>query len=283
MSKNILKFLLAVLVLSLILILLTLGKKSEQNLKIYFFDVGQGDASLIVTPTGENILLDGGPDNTLSSKIGAVLPFYERTIDLLIITHSHDDHYLGLLGLLKRYRFKRVLVPSCSSGRLYDDFISELKNSGAEIIRPAVNERFFFTATALTILSGEVSEDTCARQGLNASSIVARLVYGKTSVLLMGDLEIPGEEILLNQKPLSRLRAQILKIGHHGSTTSSGEDFLKTVNPQNAIISVGSGNTFGHPSLRILWRLQHLQINIFRTDLLGDILFVSDGNVWNHD
>jgi len=283
MSKNILKLVGAVIVLSLILIFLTLGKRSEQNLKIYFFDVGQGDASLIVTPNGQNILIDGGPDNTLSSKIGTVLPFYERTIDLLIITHAHDDHWLGLSSLTKRYHFKRVLVPSCSSGKLYDNFILELKNSGTEIIRPAINQRFFFKAVALTILSGEVSEEICAKQGLNASSIVARFVYGATNVLLMGDLEIPGEERLLNQKPLSRLKSQILKTGHHGSTTSSGEQFLQAVNPQTAIISVGANNTFGHPSLRILWRLQHLKINIFRTDLLGDISFISDGNVWNYD
>ena len=278
---------LAVTGLSLSLVFYQVHKQGD--LYVYFFDVGQGDSALIRTPTHQNILIDGGPDNTLITKLGQTLPFYDRQIDLMVLTHPHDDHLFGLVEVLKRYKVKQVL----STGVLYttDAYLEWLKLIKEKSIPFKValsGQEFDFAEscqnqTACT--SKEVSLkvvypfSSLANQSsdnMNQTSVVTQLQYDKIKILFTGDLEKAGESEILSH-PAIDLQSQVIKIGHHGSQTSSGEEFIKAVKPQFAVISVGQNNKFGHPAKSVVDRLKSLGIKILRTDQQGDLRLESDG------
>src|SRR3989339_589356 len=242
--KKLIKILAGLLIILLLMAAVVWLAIRDSQLKVYFFDVGQGDAVLIRTPSRQNVIIDGGPDNVLAAKLGQALPFYDRTVDLMILTHPHDDHLVGLIQVLEKYQVKQILY----TGALqptdnYLKWLQVIKDKGLN---------------------------------LNNSSIVSRLAYGQISFLFMGDLEQAGEEEILGLSGVS-LNSQVIKIGHHGSETSSGEEFLRAVSPDYAVISVGRDNKFGHPSRRIIKRLQRLGTEILRTDELGDVVFVTGG------
>ena len=276
-----------------------LAYSATQDLEVDFLDVGQGDAILIKTPANQNILIDGGPDSAVIKRLSENLPWWDKTIDLMILTHPHDDHVNGLNDVIRRYNVKKILytgVIHSSPGFLtWLELIRDRQIPLVIIDRPQkiiLGEECYldFLYPMESVLGKNVDN-------LNNSSIVAKLVYGQTSFLLMGDAEVEVEKELLNLAPgpsplegeggtirqlaESRgevnLQANVLKVGHHGSDTSSSQEFLEAIKPEITIIQVGADNDFGHPNLRILKRLERLGIKTFRTDLDGTIRVVSNG------
>jgi len=250
------------------------------NYRIVFFDIGQGDAALIRFKNNEKMLVDCGPDRSIMNKLGRFLPFYDRTIDYLVVTHFHLDHYGGCIEVLERYRVKNIFINSDnnSGDPYFDKWVVRLNEERANI-RIVTNSFDFEIAGAfIQVLSPNPNLPSSIISG-NNHSIVFRLIYGTTTVFFSADMEEPVEKELIDfwcEKPedeqfCHNLQSEYLKIGHHGSDTSSGKDFLAAISPKKAIISVGK-NHFGHPSLRVLRRLERIGAQIFRTDQKGDII-----------
>ena len=246
---------------------------AENNLEIAFLDVGQGDASLIKTPFGQNILIDGGADYKVVNELEKILPWWDRTIDLMILTHSHNDHVAGLIFVLERYNVEKIFYTGVvHSAPAYLEWLKIIKAKNIPLIimdRPQKinfgDDCFFDVIYPRQSLLGK------SVSNLNNSSIVAELDCANKTVLFTGDAEIEVEEELIKAGVLNEV--EILKVGHHGSNSSSIQEFLELVNPQKAIISAGKDNKFGHPSLRIIKRLERLGAEVLRTDLDGTIRF----------
>jgi competence protein ComEC len=243
---------------------------TEQELKVRFFNVGQGDAAFIRTPDGRNILIDGGPDASVLAGLGRVMPWWDRAIDLMILTHPHDDHAAGLAHVLERYDTRRILYPGTVSGSpIYADWLDKAKKEGAGIIVADKETEFRFGPDcALKTIHPHESLAGREEPNPNLSSIVAKLDCSGRTYLFTGDIEEKIEKDLVSRR--ADLRADVLKLPHHGSDTSSSGEFLKAVSPRTAVISVGK-NDFGHPSLRVLNRLEDAGIKTERTDIRGDL------------
>jgi len=247
-------------------------------LEVDFLNVGQGDAELIKTPYGQNILIDGGPDNKVLAELGRNLPWLEKKIDLIILTHPHDDHVSGLIDVLKKYQVGRILMADApSNAPPYEEFLRMDYEKKVPVVLVAGRQTITLGADLrLEILHPE-KDDIGA--GLNEDSIVARLIYKKKVFLFVGDAGVKTEAELLGEK--IDLQADILKVGHHGSETASTLDFLRIVAPKLAIIEVGVNNQFSFPGEDTLWRLQKVGAKILRTDLNGTIKVKSDGEkIW---
>ena len=244
----------------------------HQRLVINFLDIGQGDAILITTPQGRDIVIDGGPDNTLIYKLGKYLPFYDRQIDLLILTHPDSDHLVGLVEVLNRYRVSHVLLTGVSDDLpAYQELWKKIKSNQVKVLI-AGNVQAIQVESGLIIdifhpqdsLEGKIFENN------NEQSLVFKLNYQNFfSALFTGDASKALEDILISQN--FDLRSDILKVGHHGSNTSSGAPFLKKVNPTLAVILAGE-NRFGHPHSQVLQRLQDQSIKVLSTKSEGDIM-----------
>lgn len=274
------------LILVIVLILLFLSLfwfyyQSNHQLEVDFLDVGQGDAILIKTPAGQNILIDGGPDRTVIKRLGKNLSWWDKQIDLMILTHPHDDHASGLIDVVKRYNVKKIIYNGVvHNGPNYLTWLKLIRDKNIKttiIDRPQVIK--LSGDCQLEIIYPRESLAGKEVENLNNSSLVVRLVYGQTKFLFVGDLEELGEEKLLDDK--IDLTADVLKIGHHGADTSSSQRFLEKINPRLAIISVGLKNDFGHPSLRVIKRLERLGIKVLRTDQIGTIKVISDSQKIN--
>ncbi len=246
---------------------------AENKLEIAFLDVGQGDASLIKTPFGQNILIDGGADYKVIEELEKELQWWDRAIDLMILTHPHDDHVAGLIFVLERYNVKKILYTGVvHSAPAYLEWLKIVKAKNIPLMiidRP--QKIIFGNDCFLNIIYPRQSLLGKSVSNLNNSSIIAELDCENKTVLFMGDAEIEVEEELIKTGDLRSV--EILKVGHHGSNTSSHQEFLEMVNPQKAIISSGIGNKFGHPSLRIIKRLERLGAEVLRTDIEGTIRF----------
>lgn len=249
--------------------------KPLTNFKIIFLDVGQGDATLIKTPLGKNILIDGGPDRGIIYKLDQYLDFYKRKIDLMILTHPDPDHLNGLVEVLKRYRVGEVFYNGVNDESLtYKEFLRLVKEK-------EIKNEIVWLGKKIIVDGGQIiflyPFESLANQNLkndNEGSLVFAFSYGQTKILFTGDATKRVEE-KLKEKDIN-LKADILKVAHHGSKDSSGLEFLEKVKPIYAIISVGK-NKFGHPSLRVLKNLEKINSKILRTDQLGDIIFETDG------
>jgi len=258
------------------------GGQSNHLLTVTFFDVGQGDAALIRTPQDQTILIDGGPDRTILTKLGESLPWTRRTIDLVILSHPHADHVAGLNYVLARYRVRHVLMTGAiHTTPEYLKFLELLKNKEVPVT--------IAQAGQVIELNGGVSVEVLwpfksvvgeRVNDLNITSIVNRVVYKATAVLFTGDTPKENEAALLNSG--SDLTAQILKVAHQGSRTSSSEEFIKAVAPEVAVIPVGQ-NSYGHPHAEVVERLKKLVEVVLRTDAEGDITWQSNGQSWQRE
>ena len=247
-------------------------ESQNSALRFYVFDVGQGDSMLIRTPYRQNILIDGGPDNTVVYKLGEYLPFYNRQIDLMILTHPHADHVVGLVEVLRRYEVKNVFFTGVDynepSYLVFLDLIKK-KNLNFRII-DRVQRISLGEEAELVILYPDKDLSDKEIKNLNNTSIVAKLIYRDNSIMLTGDYE--DEEALVGKG--FDLSADILKVGHHGSDTANDRKFLKAVDPDQAIISCGQDNKFGHPHEQTIKNFEDLEAEILRTDQQGDIFSV---------
>lgn len=256
----------------------SLAQKSTTDLlRVEFLDVGQGDSIYIRTPEKQDILIDAGPDAKVIEELGKAMPFFDNEIDAAILTHPHADHVTGFIEVLKRYKIDKIYYTGVlhTSG-VYLEFLRLIEQQKIPLIIVGAGENIELAGTAkLKILSPAPNLVGQKVEDLNDSSIVSQLVFGKTKFLFMGDAGASIENLLLVQG--LDLSADILKIGHHGSKFASSEKFLQAVVPKFVVITCGKNNNFNFPHPRILSRLERLGAQIFRTDLRGTIIAISDG------
>lgn len=250
----------------------------DRPLQIVFLDVGQGDAALIITPNGRTVVIDTGPKNNLGSLIAPHLPISDRDIDLLILTHPDLDHIGGTLSLLKSYDVQNLMHSGLLAGaEMYDAIAQKISRKHIPTVVGNVGQVIQLDKDVyLEVYSPNPTFESFEP---NDYSVVTRLVYKDTSVLLTGDAPTTIEHNI-SEVYGDQLVSDILKIGHHGSLTSTGDFFLELVQPEYAIISAGCNNRFGHPHPDVLSRLFIHDIEIFDTCDDGDIVFESDGEVW---
>lgn len=247
-------------------------------LKIHFLDVGQGDAIFIESPNGNQVLIDGGPDNKVLGKLSQVMPFFDKTIDLVLLTHAHADHVAGLVGVLERYDIENIVM----TNSLYDSgqfrsWLDGVSNEGAKIVEALAGRKIDLgNGVELIILYPFIPQDESKPKDPNEISVVAMLKYKDFEVLLTGDLEQKQEEEILRNN--LNIDSDVLKIGHHGSKTSTSDNFLKAISPEVAAISVGLKNRYGHPSPLVIDRLESSDVKYYLTSTKGDIKIISDGS-----
>lgn len=255
--------------------------ESQHNLIIHFFDVGQGDGIFIELPNHVQVLIDGGPTSAILAKLGDVMPFWDHTIDLVILTHPHADHVDGLIDVLKRYNVGMVIESGAAYATPdYNEWNRLLKEKNISVVYARRGQKIALSDISILDILSPTKELAGARfTNIHDSMVVSKLSYGSTTALLMGDTEAPIEyELMGSGIPLG---ADVLKIGHHGSKTSSTQGFLNAVHPRIAVISVGRKNRYGHPRQEVIDRIFAAGILLFRTDTDGDVELMSDGNrVW---
>ena len=263
MSK-VTRYMLIVMVLVVILLIIA-NTQIDDDLHVYFLDVGQGDA-ILIRYRGINILIDGGPNKKVLSGLGAAMPFYDRKIDLVLVTHSDADHLTGVIEVLNRYQVERVMWGGYQEHELYREFLSKL--NGVEIVTPQ-NTKILIDDFKLSVLWPD--RDDLKTEEPNDLSLLVRLdLAGQAIALLTGDISSETERYLLVDEKY--IKADILKVAHHGSKNSSADDFLGAVSARYGIISVGE-NKYGHPTTEALERLNNKNVQILRTDEQGIIIF----------
>jgi len=251
----------------------TLAAK-EGPLRVWFFDVGQGDAIFIEAPTGEQMLIDGGRDQSILNKLGSAMYPWDRTIDAIVLTHPDADHITGFISVLERYQVGTILDSGATATTQTMRRLEEgMERESADRRYVSAGDTLMLGNVHLTVLAPEKTHVGEVVKDRNNDSVVLLVEYGSTSILLTGDAENPAEHIFADAAG----NVDVLKVGHHGSLTSSGVDFLATVRPEFSIVSAGLDNSYGHPHPVVLQRLTDIGSLIFRTDLDGDILLRSWG------
>lgn len=256
-------------------ILLSLA--AEQNLYVYFLDVGQGDCIFIKTPNNKTILIDSGPN----SAYGTVMDFLKKqkikTIDLVVATHPHEDHIGNLDSIIAKYQIGKIYMSDITTNtEAFEDLLKEIKKKKLKINIPNVGDNISPDDAIKIIVLSPGRKDKF--DDVNDYSIVLKLIYNKNSFLFMGDASTKIEEKLLHDTKLRKyLPSDVLKIGHHGSKYSSSSSFLSYVKPFYAIISAGKKNPYGHPDKSTLLKLENVKAEIIRTDINGTILVTSNG------
>jgi competence protein ComEC len=262
----------AILFLSLLLYVNVFAAPSGV-LQIHLLDVGQADCILIQTPGGKNMLVDAGNNDDADFITGYLVKQGVRTLQVIVGTHPHEDHIGGMAQIINRFAVDRIYLPKVTTAtRSFEALLLAIKNKGLRIksarggdtigLDPAVSIRIF-------------APNSDVYRELNNYSVVLKLTYGRNSILLTGDAEAVSEtEMLQKHYPL---KADLLKVGHHGSANSTTEEFLAAVAPKVAAISVGKGNPFKHPHRETLQRLKKGRVKVYRTDKSGTIRWIGDG------
>ncbi|CAB1240862.1 MBL fold metallo-hydrolase [Ruminococcaceae bacterium BL-6] len=250
---------------------------SSTQAMIYYLDVGQGDSELIRLPGGENILIDTGTGETADKLVSLLQELGVKRVDHLIATHPHEDHIGGMESVVRKIPVGKIYMPKVAdkqipTTRTYEGLIDAISDKKMKITQ---------AKAGMTIpLSGQAKLELLAPNGtqyddLNNYSVVAKLTYGQKTFLFTGDAEKLSEKEMLNKN--YDLKCDVLKCGHHGSSSSTSAAFLKAVSPQFAVISCGLNNDYGHPNKEVLSRLQKVGVKVYRTDLQGTILARCDG------
>ena len=241
------------------------------GLNVYFLDVGQADSAYI-TCGGESMMIDGGNKADSDYIVSFLDDIGENDLKYVFGTHVHEDHIGGLAGALTQCSVERAFCSKTSyDSKAFSDFKEKAEDQGVELEVPEPGDEYILGGCSITVLGpDEIGDDE------NNNSIVLKLEYGDTSFLFTGDAESSEEKQLLEDWG-SKLRSDVLKVGHHGSETSSSYSFLREVMPEYAIISVGKGNSYGHPDENTLSRLSDAGASIYRTDENGTIKVHSDG------
>jgi competence protein ComEC len=259
---------------------LWLNQPERGRLSVTVMDVGQGDAILIEGPSGNRVLVDGGPaSGAINEALGRNLPFDDRRIDLVAVSHAQADHLGGLLEVVREYDVRAVMnSPKVGESALYDAWVAELRDAQVTVTAADRGQTIDLGGGAtLQVLTPDAEDVLLPAYDLNEASLVLRLTMGEVSFLLTGDLDENGEAQLIRSG--ADLSATVLKVGHHGSRTSTSEAFLTRVDPLVDVISVARANRFGHPTDEVLGRLSGDLV--LRTDVDGDVRIETDGvRVW---
>ena len=267
-------FLLILVVLNIYLLHLDL-KSRKTGLTFAMLDIGQGDALFIESPTGTQVLFDAGPAKKILGPLRKVMSPFDRTIDAVVITNPDADHIGGFSEIFKNYTIGLVLEPgTINDSKVYKNLKDKVDSKNIPNILAKKGMKLDLGGgVVVDILFPDRDVSTW---NSNDGSVVARLSYGDTSVMLTGDSTIKTEKMILEQFKNNDLKSTILKVGHHGSRTSSGDAFVKAVAPIYALISDGKDNKYGHPHPEVLDVLSEIGAKILRTDLLGTILMKCD-------
>ena len=269
-------FLLVLLLLLVDTLLLRLDwQNSRRVLTFAMLNVGQGDALFIESPTGTQIMFDGGPARKVLGPLAGVMSPFDRTIDAIVITNPDADHIGGFSDILKNYKIGLVLEPgTLNDSKTFQNLKTEIKNQNISNILARRGMRLHIGGGAfIDILFPD--RDVSSWE-TNDGSVVARLSYGDTSIMLTGDATKKTEKIILEENLSTELESTFLKVGHHGSRTSTSSSFVKTVSPEYALISAGKDNKYGHPHQDTLSALSQFGAKIIRTDLSGSIIIKCD-------
>ncbi len=252
----------------------------DGRLHVVFLDVGQGDAIFIQTPSGRQVLVDGGPsESVLVSQLGRQMPFWDRTLDVMVLTHPDSDHVTGLVPVLERYQVDTVIFREMEvASEVYEYWLQLLGAEGATVYQGEAGLRLTLDeGLEMVVLHPGVELAGEGEGSTNNNSVVTRLIYGQVSVLLPGDIEMEVERQLVadGATPAST----VLKAAHHGSCSSTTQEFLDAVDPEVVVISVGADNHFGHPCAEVVERLDGFPV--YRTDEQGAVEIITDGTrVW---
>jgi competence protein ComEC len=266
---------LIILVVATFSSLISLYRAQNRRLTVAFLNIGQGDSIFIESPTGKQVLIDGGPGKSVLRELSKVMPFYDRSIDVVMESHPDADHIGGLPDVFDKYQVDLFMKPGVEAGTSYEaelEKVAKLENS--QIIEAR-------RGMAVELGGGvrlEILYPVTDTRGMetNTASIVARLVYGENEFLLTGDSPSSIEDYLMGLD-IKSLESDVLKAGHHGSRTSTSLPFVAAVSPKYAVISAGKDNRYGHPHKEVLDNLERYGVQILRTDQDGRIIFESDG------
>lgn len=242
------------------------------TMKLHFIDVGQADSILIEAANGSFVLVDAGNNDDGSGVVNYLKSQGVKELSAVVATHPHEDHIGGMDTVIKSFPVKQVYMPAATSTtKTFEDMIAAINSSGAKRFQAKSGVTLDVTGISGTFLAPNGS----GYDDLNNYSAVLKITYGNTSFLLSGDAEDVSENEMLRN---ANLQATLLKVGHHGSSSSTTSAFLKAVSPKYAVISVGAGNSYGHPNDGTLSRLASARIQVYRTDLSGTIIATSDGS-----
>ncbi len=285
MKKEALFVRISALLLSFLLVFASfVGCESEEKpeisipgseLEVHFIDVGQGDSELIVTPTGDTVLIDAGVSKAGYKVVKYLQDLGVDDIDLFVATHYDSDHIGGSHDVFNVYDVKSVMMLDAEKDTAtVRRFKEDVENEESEIIYAERGYEFSYGSVEFLVMSPEKADD-----GGNNDSIVLRMDYGESRYLFTGDAEKKAEREMIEFYGADGLDSDVLKVGHHGSNTSSSPDFLSAVSPEIAVISCETGNSYGHPHTITLTRLKAVlsEENIFRIDILGSVVIVTDG------
>lgn len=247
---------------------------TESGVKLYFFDVGQGDAALISNGDFQ-ILIDGGPSNDILAELGELMPINDRSIEVVVLTHPHADHLVGLNQVMERYNIKKIYLSGVlHTSDQYLEFLQKIKDGGVASEVPGINDQLIpFENASLDFLWPGDKYQNKVVDNLNNSSVISKFCYLEQCVLFMGDLETDGQAEMFAGNMSAKYSAQILKTSHHGSTNGTNQKLLEVVKPTYTIISVGADNKYGHPHNETLKLIEQFGITVLRTDRDGTIKF----------
>lgn len=244
---------------------------------VYFFDVGQGDASLI-TKGDFQLLIDGGPDDKILSELGKTMPLTDKRIEILVLTHPHADHLVGINQVLDRYEVGTIYSTGIThTSNAYLEFLERVKDKNIDYkipekglsLSPIENLKVTF------LWPGNIYEKESI-ENLNNTSEVVKVCNFENCIQFLGDLELEGQKEMLKNYALADLTAKIMKVSHHGSSNGTDQILLQNIQPDHAIISVGAENQFGHPHQATLDLINANNIKSYRTDRDGTIRFRID-------
>ncbi len=265
-----------ILLTSVAAVVIAIPEMPDSHLHIYFCDVGQGDG-VIIKYRNQTVLIDGGPNESkITSCLNTALPFWERDIDLLVLTHPHADHVRGLIYAVDNYRIKAVLLaytPYASSQ--YQHFLDLLSKEETKVIKTYQGQKLAFGNFFFSVLW---PPKFCLNSNVNYCSVVLYFKYKNFTALFTGDFPAEAQQDFINQRTVAS--AQLLKVPHQGARDALAPAFLEKIKPSLAVVSVGKDNSFGHPHSSTLQLLSRVGVILKRTDLDGTVEVVSDGESW---
>ncbi len=278
-AKNYLRwYVLCALIILCIVVWSIVWTENKGILTFSVLNVGQGDALYIESPTGTQVIVDGGPDKNLMKELSKIMPWYDRHVDMMVVTNPDLDHYSGFIPFLDKYSTDVVLEPGTTNKYpAYGELEQKLVDKGIPKVLARRGQVVDLGGGAyLKIL---FPDRDVSGLSSNDGSIVMQLVYGDTSVMLQGDSTANIEHYLVSLDG-EKLKSTILKAGHHGSKTSSTMEYVGTVSPKWTVISSGTNNSYGHPNKETLTTLKALDIPVLDTCVMGRITFTSDGKAF---